>query len=109
MPRISEEVRKQTFLDGVANRLQRLYVYGEAHPNEKQGIEANLDGYFEAGLLIQLVTRAELQEVIDAQHLKIFGMSREQRKKDTEALAKKERSEPDWSGYDLPPGSRQRK
>ena len=106
MPRISEDVRKHAFLDGVAKRLQNLYVYGEAHPDEKPVIEANLDGYFEAGLLVKLVTRAELQKVIDAQHLKVFGMSREERKKKRQALEGSQEGASDWSVYDLPPAMR---
>ena len=108
MPRISEDIRKQTYLEGMVKRLQKLYVYGEAHPDEKPALEANLEGFVEAGLLIRLVTRAELQEVIDAQHIKIFGMSREQRKKEKAGASDNAELERDWSGYDLPPSSRGR-
>jgi hypothetical protein len=106
MPRISEELRKQVYVEGVVKRLEKLYRHGEAHPDEKPAIEANLDGYFEAGLLVKLVTRDEIQKVIDSEHLRIFGKTREQRKKERDAVLLEEPLNVDWSGYDLPPSVR---
>ncbi|MEK9877366.1 MAG: hypothetical protein VW684_11960, partial [Betaproteobacteria bacterium] len=67
-----------------------------------------LDGYFEAGLLVKLVTRDEIQKAIDAKHLEIFGKTRQERKLESCVAAESGCENRDWSVYDLPPNHRKR-
>ena len=58
-----------------------------------------LDGFMEAGLISQLVNKADLQKTMEDAHFDVFKMTRDARSK--------QRSEepddaPDWSTYDAP-------
>ena len=105
MPRISEQLRKEIFIESLRNRVGHLYVYGESHPDEKDLIAHKLDGFLEAGLLLQIFSKDQLQQVIDEEHVNVFGMSREERAKKMQ----KEGISPesvDWSAYDAPASER---
>ena len=56
--------------------------------------------------LSKLVSDDNVQKVIDAQHLKVFGVSREERRKKRQALEGRQEGASDWSVYDLPPAMR---
>ena len=101
MPRISEQLRKEIFIESLRNRVDHLYVYGESHPDEKDLIARKLDGFLEAGLLLQIFSKDQLQKVIDEEHLTIFGMSREERAKKRQQEGTSPESA-DWSAYDAP-------
>ena len=101
MARISEHLKKELYLESMRKRVRRLYVYGESHPDEKDLIAHKLDGFLEAGLLLQIFSKDQLQKVIDDEHVTIFGMSREERVKKRQEEGTSTES-PDWSAYDAP-------
>ena len=104
MPRLSEQLRKELYLESLKKRVRYLYIYGESHPSERELIAAKLDGFLEAGGLLQICGTDVLQKLIDDEHLSIFGMSRQER-----ALRKEEMGpsdDADWSVYDAPSSER---
>jgi len=106
MPRLSDQLKKELYLESLRKRVRHLFVYGESHPSEKELIAAKLNGFLEVASLIQICSRDELQKVIDEEHLSIFGLSRGERSKrlsDEGALG-----EADWSVYDTPATGRVR-
>ena len=100
MPRLSETLRKELYLESLRKRVRYLYTYGESHPSEKPLIAAKLDGFLEAAGLIQILHKDDLQQIIDEEHLAIFGVSRQERLR----LKQEEGSYTslDWSAYDTP-------
>ena len=100
MPRISEQLRKDLFLESLRRRVRRLYTFGESHPGEKKLIAAKLDGFLEAALMLRICSKDEAQRLIDEEHLAIFEMSRAER---AEGRAYKGLADaPDWTPYEAP-------
>ena len=101
MARLSEQLKKELYLESIRKRARHLYVYGESHPDEKDLIAHKLDGFLEAGLLLQIFNKDQLQQVIDEEHVTIFGMSRKERvkKRQQEGISP---ASADWSAYDAP-------
>ncbi|MEK9876603.1 MAG: hypothetical protein VW684_08065 [Betaproteobacteria bacterium] len=104
MVRLSKELRRDLYVESLRKRLRHYYTYGESHPSEIDVISAKLDGFLEAGALLQICSKEELQQLIDAEHLAVFGMSRLDRSKrrEEQGLSK----DADWSGYDAPTSER---
>ena len=72
-------------------------------------LEKKIEGFIEAGLLIEVAARSDMQDVIDECHLKAFSETREERKKRVSSdraksadPAREEPDTPDWDKYDSP-------
>ena len=61
-------------------------------------------GFLEAGKVLSNITSEELQTIIDEEHIKAFGITREERQL-KQKLAKTD-DEQDWDKYDVPPRMR---
>jgi hypothetical protein len=100
MPRISEQLRKDLFIESLRKRVRHFYIYGESHPSEKELIRAKLDGFLEAALLVKICSKEQMQQLIDAEHEAIFGLTRAQR---SEVRSQRGVSDtPDWTPYEAP-------
>jgi hypothetical protein len=102
--RISDQLRKELYIESLKKRLDYLYTYGESHPSEKELIVAKLDGFLEAAGLLQLFSKDELQRVIDERHFAIFGMTRSERARRN--LGESDSEEADWTAYETPASQR---
>jgi hypothetical protein len=102
-PPISPEKRKERYLEDVRDKMAKLYAYGEAKPPARQQLWHEITGFLEAGELLGNITSEELQTIIDEEHLRAFGITREARQlKQTLATD----DEQDWDKYDVPPKMR---
>ena len=84
--------------------MAKLYAYGEAKPSAREQLWHEITGFLEAGKVLSNVTTKELQTIIDEEHLKAFGITREERQL-KQKLAKKDDGQ-DWDKYDVPPKMR---
>jgi len=82
----------------------KLYAYGEAKPPAREQLWHEITGFFDAGQLLSNVTTEELQAIIDEEHTKAFGITREERQL-KQKLAKTDDGQ-DWDEYDVPPKMR---
>ena len=102
--RLSETVRKELYLERLREKLIKLYSYGDAEPDARKRLGDQIDGYFEAAILMKMITKEALQAVIDDEHMKAFGMTlgerRIKKKLDQGSV------EIDWESYDAPPSLR---
>ena len=100
MPRISEQLRKDLFLESLRKRVRHLYIYGESHPTERELITSKLEGFLEAALMLRICDRDEAQLLIDQERHAIFGLTRSERS----AIRRQEgiTDTPDWSPYESP-------
>ena len=103
-PPISPEKRKERYLEAVRAKMVKLYAYGEAKPPAREQLWHEITGFLEAGKILSNVTTEELQVIIDEEHLKAFGITREERQL-KQKLAKTD-DEQDWDKYDVPPKMR---
>ena len=104
--RLSETVRKELYHERLREKLIKLYSYGDAEPDARKRLLDQIDGYFEAAILMKMMTKEALQAVIDDEHLTAFGMTLEERR-----IQKKLQNAPaalDWDSYDAPPSVRKK-
>ena len=78
-PPINPEKCKERYLEAVRDKMAKLYAYGEAKPPARQQLWHEITGFLEAGQLLGSATTEELQAIIDEEHLKAFGITREAR------------------------------
>ena len=99
-PPISPEKRKEHFLEAVRNKMAKLYAYGDAKPPAREQLWHEITGFLEAGKVLSNITSEELQTIIDEEHIKAFGITREERQL-KQKLATTD-DEQDWDKYDVP-------
>ena len=95
-------------LKTLTNELYSLGDFTSLDP-DRALLEAKLNGFIQAGLLIEAVTRDEMQQVIDDCHFSVFGESRTDRRErlnsENTALGSvgdEDPEIPDWDSYDSP-------
>ena len=103
-PPISPEKRRERYLEAVRDKMAKLYAYGEAKPPAREQLWHEITGFLKAGELLGNFTTEDLQAIIDEEHIKAFGITREERQLKQKLAA--EDVEPDWDKYDLPPKMR---
>jgi len=103
-PPISPEKRRERYLEAVRDKMAKLYAYGEAKPPTRQQLWHEITGFLKAGELLGNFTTEELQAIIDEEHLKAFGITREERQ--LKQNLPKADDEQDWDKYDVPPKMR---
>jgi len=59
-----------------------------------------VDGFIAAGILIGLISKPELQTIIDTEHMSAFGMTRDERREKLKFQSKG--AAIDWDIYDIP-------
>ena len=113
----SKHLAKADFLRDLQKLAAELYEFGDFTCDDpaRARLVAKIEGFAQAGTLIEVVTSAEVQAVIDSAHLKKFGEGREARRARIleeradlkEAAANKD--EPNWEYYDTPAANRKSK
>jgi hypothetical protein len=99
------------FLRDLRTLTTQLYDLGDftsTNP-DRALLEKKIEGFIEAGLLIEVAARSDMQEIIDECHLKAFSETREERKKRLSSDRAKstdpaceEPDTPNWGKYDSP-------
>ena len=85
--------------------LERLYAFGDHRSEKRDALNYRIDGFIEAGLLLEVSTAERLQALTEDTHVRIFGETLAERK----TRAKLGHNETvDWSIYDTPPAIRNR-
>lgn len=108
--------RKSRFLRQLSIYAKALYELGDftSEDPKRAALSSKIEGLAEAGTLIELVTSAEVQKVIDKAHLEKFGEERAARRlrilqESSKADAPESiEQEPDWDQYDTPAKDRKR-
>ena len=103
-PPISPEKRRERYLEAVRDKMAKLYAFGEAKPPARQQLWHEITGFLEAGKVLSNVTTEELQTIIDDEHIKAFGITRQERQL-KQKLAPED-VEQNWDKYDVPPKMR---
>mgnify|MGYP001588964964 CR=1 FL=1 len=101
----SIHLAKADFLRQLKNITLELYQLGDFTSDnpDRTLLSKKAEGFIEAGLLIEVVTREEAQKEIDLCHLKVFGESRSARRERVQTEIKKEaEGEIDWDLFDSP-------
>ncbi len=97
--------RRRKYLAKLAAKLRDFYTaqHQEQEANIKltatEKVKSQLDGFMEAGLISQLVNKADLQKALGEAHFEVFKKTRDERRKQ---LTKETGAKLDWSIYDEP-------
>ena len=101
---LDDHYKKIQYLKQIKEYLSEVYGTKDVNSKPYMRLKNRLDGFIEAGLIVGLVSRDELQEIIDAEHMTVFGMTRKQRRAESKLTT--EETEVDWGFYDTPAISR---
>jgi len=97
---LDNHYNKIKFSDGLRALLSEYYGYAEEESAEIVAFKHKIGGYIEAGLTLNALSKGELQDLIDQEHMAVFGMTRKQRRADSKLGAKD--TKVDWGIYDAP-------
>ena len=97
--RDSLDYKKKAFVTEASLRLKKIYSYGAAKVTKKEELRNELHGFFQAGILLKVMTTQEIDNLIDKEHLAAFGKTKKQRNIDEKIEIN---TETDWDKYDEP-------
>ena len=91
---------KSKFIAGIKELLQLFYGTKDLNSAYRKKLESKVDGFIAAGMLIDIISKQELQKIIDAEHMSAFGMTRDERREKLKFQSKGVVI--DWDIYDIP-------
>jgi hypothetical protein len=94
------QTQKSKFIAGIKELLQLFYGTKDLNSAYRKKLEFKIDGFIAAGILIDLISKPELQIVIDTEHMSAFGMTRDERREKLKFQSKG--AAIDWDIYDIP-------
>lgn len=82
------------------NLLSLFYGTKDLNSSYRKHLDHKIQGYIEAGIISDLITKEELQKIIDDEHYSMFKMTRKERRE--KLNLRTNTPEIDWSIYDIP-------
>lgn len=97
---LNSHYQKIKYLNAIKDLLREFYSTEDSESPIYQKAKSKLDGFSQAGVVIGIVSKSELQDIIDQEHMDAFGITRKQRR--AELKLDKKATEVDWGIYDPP-------
>tara|TARA_B100000787_G_scaffold157133_1_gene133719 strand:+ start:164 stop:487 length:324 start_codon:yes stop_codon:yes gene_type:complete len=94
------QTQKLKYIAGIKELLQLFYGTKNLNSTYRKKIESKVDGFIAAGILIDLISKQDLQNIIDEEHMVAFGITRNERREKLKFQSKC--AEVDWEIYDIP-------
>ena len=94
------QTKKSKYIAGIKQLLQLFYGTKDLNSAYRKKLESKVDGFIAAGILIDLISKPELQTIIDTEHMSAFGMTRDERREKLKFQSKGVTV--DWDIYDIP-------
>ena len=95
-----KQTQKSKYIAGIKDLLRLFYGTKDLNSAYRKKLEFKIDGFIAAGILIDLISKPELQIVIDTEHMSAFGMTRNERREKLKFQSKG--ATIDWDIYDIP-------
>ena len=70
---LNNHYQKIKYLNATKELLQQLYSIEDNNSDSYERTRNKLDGFMQAGIVIGIASKKELQDVIDKEHMDIFG------------------------------------
>jgi hypothetical protein len=96
----NNQTQKSKYIAGIKELLQLFYGTKDLNSTYRKKLESKVDGFIVAGILIDLISKPELQTIIDTEHMSAFGMTRDERREKLKFQSKGVAV--DWEIYDIP-------
>jgi hypothetical protein len=97
---LNDQYKNIKFKQAVRELVREYYVAEDDESEHSKRLNYKIDGFFEAGLLVDAATKEDIQLIVDEEHMAAFGMTRLQRR--AEKKTNKDFDSIDWSIYDEP-------
>ena len=94
------QTQKSKYIAGIKELLRLFYGTKDLNSAYRKKLESKIDGFIAAGILIDLISKPELQTIIDTEHMSAFGMTRNERREKLKFQSKGVAV--DWDIYDIP-------
>jgi hypothetical protein len=97
---LNDQYKSIKFKQSVRELVHEYYGAEDDESEHTKRLKYKIEGFFEAGLLVDATTKEDIQLIVDEEHMAAFGMSR----KDRRAMKKLTPSPitKDWSTFDAP-------
>ena len=102
---MTSALQKHKYIDGIRDLLRLFYGANDLKSAYRKKLESKLEGFIAAGILTDLISKQDLQKIIDEEHMAAFGMTRSERREKLKFESKG--PEIDWDIYDIPTIHRQ--
>ena len=96
----NNQTQKSKYIAGIKELLQLFYGTKDLNSAYRKKLESKVDGFIAAGILIGIISKQELQTIIDTEHMSAFGMTRNERREKLKFQSKGVAI--DWDIYDIP-------
>ena len=97
---LNDQYKNIKFIQAVRELVREYYSAEDDESEYTKKLKYKIEGFFEAGLLVDAATKEDIQLIVDEEHMAAFGMTRLQRR--AEKRANKNLDTIDWSIYDEP-------
>lgn len=97
---LNDQYKSIRFKQSVRELVREYYSAGDDESEHTKKLKYKIEGFFEAGLLVDAATKEDIQLIVDEEHMAAFGMTRLQRR--AEKKANKNLNTMDWAIYDEP-------
>jgi len=97
---LNDQYKNIKFNQAVRELVREYYSAEDDESEYTKKLKYKIEGFFEAGLLVDAATKEDIQLIVDEEHMAAFGMTRLQRR--AEKRANKNLDTIDWSIYDEP-------
>ena len=97
---LNNQRQKEKYIGAVRWMLKKLYGFGGQKSTKSEQFRDEIGGFFKAGILLEIVTNEELEQLVDEEHLLAFGKTIKQRRIEEKTGVKD--TERNWDIYDTP-------
>ena len=103
---LNDQYKNIKFIQAVRELVREYYSAEDDESEYTKKLKYKIEGFFEAGLLVDAATKEDIQLIVDEEHMAAFGMTRLQRR--AQKSANKNLVTADWSIYDEPSFARKK-
>jgi hypothetical protein len=97
---LNDQYKSIKFKQSVRELVREYYSAKDDESEHTKKLKYKIEGFFEAGLLIKAATKADIQLIVDEEHMAAYGMTRLERRENKADTKTKDVS--DWAIYDPP-------
>ena len=97
---LNDQYKSIKFKQSVRELVREYYGAEDDDSEHTKKLKYKIEGFFEAGLLVDAATKEDIQLIVDEEHMAAFGMTRLERR--TQKSANKNLDTTDWCIYDEP-------
>lgn len=91
--------KKNMYIAEARSQLKKFYSFGSSLVQKKGDLRNEIFGFFQAGILLKVISSEKVSELIAEEHFSAFGKTVKQRRIDKKL---KDGTEKKWDKYDVP-------